>query len=96
MFGERRSWRDRKKGEEPSQIIGCRWNQLAIPLHHVGCLTQLVEHRASIERVDRMQPEGERCDYTKVAAAAAKRPEQFRIFVGAGFHKFAIGQDDIG
>ena len=95
MFGERRSWRHRKKGEEAIQIIRRRRDQIAIPFHHVGCLAQFVEHWAAIERVDRMQLERERRDDAKIAAAAAKRPEQIRIFIGVGFHKFAVRQDDI-
>ena len=95
MFGERRSWRHSEKGEEAIQIIGRRRDQIAIPFHHVGCLAQLVEHRTGIERVDRMQLERERSDDAKIAAAAAKRPEQIRIFVGVGFYKFAVRQDDI-
>ena len=43
-----------------------------------------------------MQLERERRDDAKIAAAAAERPEQIRIFVGVGFHKFAVRQDDIG
>ena len=46
-------------------------------------------------RVDRMQLECERSDDAKIAAAAAKRPEQIRIFVGVDFYKFAVRQDDI-
>ena len=42
-----------------------------------------------------MQPEREGCDDAKIAAAAAKRPEQIGIFVGARFYKFAVGQDHI-
>src|SRR5215211_2243661 len=95
MFGKRRSWRDSEKGEETIQIIRRRWNEMAIPFHHVGCFAQLVEHWAAVDRVDRMQLECKRSDDAKIAAAAAKRPEQIRIFVGGGFHKFAVRQDDI-
>ena len=96
MFGERRSWRHSEKREEAVQIIGRGWDQIAIPFHHVSCLAQLVEHRARIEGVDWMQLEGERCDDAKIAAAAAKSPEQIRIFFGTGFHKFGVRQNDIG
>src|SRR4029079_2871600 len=54
IFGKRWSWRDGKKCDEAVQIIGCRRSQSAIPLQHVGCLAQLVKHRAGIERVDGM------------------------------------------
>ena len=96
MFRERRSWRDSEKGEEAIQIIRRRRDQIAIPFHHVGCLAQFVEHGAAIDRVDRMQLERKRSDHAKIAAAAAERPEQIRIFVGVGFYKFAVRQDDIG
>ena len=96
MFGERRSRRDGEKREEAIQIIGRRRDQIAIPFHHVGCFAQLVQHRAGIERVDRMQLERKRGDDAKIAAAAAKRPEQIGIFVGIGFYKFAVRQYDIG
>ena len=95
MFGEWRSRRHGKKGEEAIQIIGRRRDQIAIPFHHVSRLAQFIEHRARIKRVDRMQPEREGCDDAKIAAAAAKRPEQIGIFVGARFYKFAVGQDHI-
>ena len=43
-----------------------------------------------------MQLECERRDDAKIAAAAAERPEQIRIFVGVSFHKFAVRQDNVG
>ena len=43
-----------------------------------------------------MQLERERCDDAKIAAAAAERPEQIRIFVGIRFYKFAVRQDNVG
>src|SRR6476620_12031376 len=95
MFGERRSWRHSEKSEEASQISRSRWNQIAIPFHYVGCFAQFVEHRTAIDGVDRMQLECERSHDAKIAAAAAKRPEQIRIFVSVGFHKFAVRQDDV-
>src|SRR5436190_24112611 len=95
MFGERRSWRHSEKGEEASQIIGRRWNQIAIPFHHIGCFAQFVEHRTAIDGLDRMQLECERRDDAKISAAAAERPEQIRIFVGVRFYKLAVRQDDV-
>src|SRR5207248_5083119 len=77
-------------------IIGRRGGQVAIPFHYVSCLAQFVEHWARIERVDRMQPECERCDYAKVAAAAAKCPEQIGILISVCLYKFAVRKDDIG
>src|SRR4029079_17611544 len=50
---------------------------------------------AGVDGVDRMQLERERRDDTKIAAAAAQRPKQIRIFVGIGFHEFAVRQDYI-
>jgi hypothetical protein len=43
-----------------------------------------------------MQPERERRDDAKIAAAAAKSPEQIRILIGIRFYEFAVRQDDIG
>src|SRR5262249_10865925 len=96
MFGERRSRRHGKKCEEAIQIIGRRGDQIAIPFHHVSCLAQFVEHWARLERVDRMQSEREGSDYAKIAAAAAKGPEQIDILIGVCLYKFAVRQDDVG
>jgi len=93
-----------------ADVIGCvnfaRDNNLLVSIrgggHNAGglgiCDDGLVIDLAPIKytRVDRMQPEREGCDDAKIAAAAAKRPEQIRIFVGARFYKFAVGQDQIG
>src|SRR6266702_1642528 len=95
MFRERWSWRDSEKGEEAIQIIRRRWNQIAIPFHHVGCIAQFVEHRTAIDGLDRMQLECKRSDDAKISAAAAQRPEQIRIFVGVRFDKLAVRQDDV-
>ena len=42
-----------------------------------------------------MQLERKRRDDAEIAAAAAKRPEQIRIFVGIRFYKFAVRQNDV-
>src|SRR5436309_6907858 len=92
MFGERRSWWDSEKGEEAIQIIRSPWNQLAIPFHDIGCFAQFVEHRSTIEYIDRMQFECKRSDDPKIPAAAAKCPEQVGVFISVGRYKFAICQ----
>ena len=43
-----------------------------------------------------MQLECERSDDAKIAAAAAKRPEQIRILIGVCLYKFAVRQHDVG
>ena len=95
VFGEGWSWWHSEKREKAIQIIGHRGDQIAIPFHHIRSFAQLVKHGTGIQRIDRMQPERERRDHAKIAAAAAKRPEQLRIFVGTRFHKFAVRQNDI-
>src|SRR5690242_7115601 len=96
MFGKRRRRRHGKKCKEAIQIIGRCWNELAIPFHDVGCLTQFIEHRATIEYVDRMQFERERSYDPKVPAAAAKGPEQVGVLFSIGRYKLAIRQYHIG
>ena len=96
MFRERRSGRDGEKGKEAIQIIGRRWNQFPIPFHYVGCFAQFVEHWPAIDRVDRVQLERERRDDSEISATAAKRPEQVRVLISAGFNKISVGQYDIG
>ena len=44
---------------------------------------------------DRVQRELHRGDHTEVAAAAAQRPEQVGVLLGAGVHQPAVGGDDI-
>src|SRR6266480_62874 len=96
MFGEWRSWWDSEKGEEAIQIIRSPWNQLAIPFHDVCCFAQFVEHRSTIEYIDRMQFECKRSYDPKVPAAAAKCPEQIGVLISIRFHKFSVRQNHIG
>ena len=48
------------------------------------------------QRADRVQPVLELGDHAEVAAAAAQRPEQVRVLLGAGPQHLAGGGDDLG
>ena len=50
----------------------------------------------AVDRADRMQPERERGDHAEVAAAAAHRPEQVGVLLGAGRDEAAVGQHHVG
>ncbi len=87
--------RQANNGNHHDQVIVALWRRCQSWTRSIS-LPWLIERHlrvtgTGIQRVDRMQPERERCDDAKIAAAAAKRPEQIRIFVGIGFHKFAVG-----
>src|SRR5436190_6601438 len=96
MFGERRRRRYREKRKKATQIIRSSGNQIAIPLHHVCCFAQLVEHWTAINRINRMQSECKRSDYPKISTATTNSPEQIRVFIGIRFHKCPVRQYDIG
>ena len=59
-------------------------------------LVQFPEHRSGADRVHRMGLEEERGDDAEVAAAAANRPEQIAILVGAGDDETSVGEHHIG
>ena len=84
------------KSKEAIQIIGSAVDQLAVPLHHIFCFTQLVQRWTAINRINRVQSECKRSYHAKVSAAAANSPEQIRVFIGIRFHKVPIRQHDIG
>ena len=57
-----------------------------------GCTISPASHL----RADRVQLELEAGDHAEVAAAAADRPEQVGVLVGAGAHRLAVGGHDVG
>src|SRR6266487_2063390 len=96
IFRKRRCRWHSKKCKEAIKIIWSPWNKLAIPFHDVGCFAQFIEHRATIEYVDRMQLERKRSYDAEIPTTASERPEQIGVFISVGLHKFAICQYDIG
>ena len=74
-----------------------RGHELAVEAHHLGRLLDRPERRARHHGgADRVRAELERGDDAEVAAAAAQRPEQVGVLVGAGVHLRAVGQHHVG
>src|SRR5204862_2751832 len=95
MFREGRRRRHCEKGEEAIQIVGSSGDEIAIPFHYVRCLTQLIQHRTAVNRINWVQLERKRSYHAEISAAASQSPKQIRVPIGAGFHKFAVCQYDI-
>ena len=83
MLGERRPRRDDEEGEEAVDLTRRLGDELAIPLQHLDAVLDVPEHRAGVVGVDRVRLEQERRDHAEVAAAAAHRPEQIGVLLGA-------------
>ena len=84
LGGEQVDGRHGHRGEEA--VDGARrcGDELAVEAHHLGRLLDRPEGRSGHQRgADRMRAELERGDDAEVPAAAAQRPEQVRVLVGA-------------
>ena len=68
---------------EPAELLGSVGDELAEEAQHGAGIVDLEEHRAAVDRLDRMQPELERRDDAEVPATTAKRPEEIGVLVRA-------------
>ena len=64
-------------------------------LQQLGALLERPDHRAAVDRADRVQPEHERGDDPEVAAAAAHRPEEILVVLGVRGHEATVGQHHV-
>ena len=68
---------------------------VAEPFHHNRRVGKLEENRPAIDGVDRMSPEQEADDDTKISASAAQRPKQVRIVRFGRRDKAAVGEHHV-
>jgi hypothetical protein len=72
-------------------------DEVPVESQNLGSVFGLPENRSGDHgRADEVQREPERSDHPEVAAAAAQRPEQIRVFVGRRADDAALGCDDLG
>ena len=83
------------EGEEAVQLARRGGQELAVGREHLGALLDRPERRAADDRADLVQPEEERRDDAEVAAAAADRPEEVGVLVGARAHALAAREHDL-
>ncbi len=95
LLRERRHGRHGREREEPVQLPRRLRDELPVALHDRDGVVERPERRAGDDRAHRVQPVAELGDDAEVAAAAADRPEQVRVLVGAGGDLRAVGEDDV-
>ena len=81
---------------ERTHLLGSACDVFAIKAQDVAGVLQLVEHRAAIDVVDRVQAELERGHHAEVATATADGPEEVFVLPLARDEEPPIGGDDIG
>ena len=90
----------RRGGEhdvDDRQLLGSVRHEVATRLEYRTRLFPRVhEAPGQHDRADAVGTKLERGDDAEVAAAAAKRPEQIRVLVGARTHRRAVGEHDLG
>ena len=84
------------EGEEAVELARGGRQEVAVDRQHLGAQLDRPERRPCDHRVDLVQPELERGDDAEVAAAAADRPEEVGMLVGAGAHLLAVGEHHVG
>ena len=85
-----------RKAKKPLSSRGALGQELAVDREDLGGLLDRPERRAADDGVDVVQAEHERGDDAEVAAAAADRPEEVGVLVGAGADALAVGEHDVG
>ena len=96
LLGEGRRRRHGVEGEEAVQLARRRREELAVGREHLGARLDRPEGRAADDGADLVQPEQERGDDAEVAAAAADRPEEVGVLVGARADALAAGEHHLG
>ena len=84
------------KAEEPGRVAGQRGQELAVGLEHLVGFLDRPERRAADDLRDRVRLERELGHDAEVAAAAAQRPEEVGVLVGARGHRLPVREDDLG
>ena len=92
---ERERWCDLER-RECTHLLGSACDVFAIKAQDVAGVLQLVEHRAAVDVVDRVQAELERSHHAEVATATADGPEEVFVFPLARDEEPPVGGDDIG
>ncbi len=96
VLGERRSRRDRVVAEEAVELARSVGDEVAVGGEHLDALLDRPEGRSGEHGVHLVCPEPERGDDPEVAAAAAQRPEEVGVLVGARRHLTAVREHDLG
>ena len=79
IFRDERQRRRDLERREPAELLGRVSDEFPVEPEHVPRGGELEEHRAAVDRVDRMEAELKRRDHAEVAAPAAERPEQVLV-----------------
>ncbi len=92
----RHALRRRQQGRVGLRLVGQRGAEIPVEAQHRGRLIQRVEHHAAQNLADRVELILEGRHDAEIAAAAAQRPEQVGILLGACLPQLAIGRDHLG
>ena len=97
LLREVRHGRHGQRREEPVHRARRRREEVPVPAQDLRELLDRPHRRAGDDgRSDRVRAELELRDDAEVPAAAAQRPEQLRVLVGARVHPRAVGQHHLG
>jgi hypothetical protein len=95
LLRERRGGRNACEQEEAAELLRRGQDELAVPAQDVAGGLEVPEHRPGDHVADGVQPRGERGDDSKVAAAAADRPEQVGLGALVGVDDASVCQHDL-
>ena len=96
LLGERVARGHRSVEEEPVELARGRGDEVAVDAQHLGALLDRPERRPGDHRVDVVEAERELRDDAEVAAAAADRPVEVRVLVGARADALAAREHHLG
>ena len=80
---------------EPTELLGCVGDELAVPPQHITGVGQLEEHRPAVDLTDRREIELERGRHAEVPPATTHRPEQVFVFAVARREESPVGGDHV-
>src|SRR5579872_568448 len=84
------------EAEKDAKFLRRRGQEVAIGTHDLACRFLWPGERPSVNHANRMRPEKEARDDSKVAAATAQGPEKIRILAAARSHECSVRKDDVG
>ena len=82
--------------EAAERLVWLAGRKVAVPAHDGRSILELKDDRPAVHHARGMGPEQEAGHHAEIAAAAAKRPEEVRVYRLARSDKPTVGQHDVG